>query len=487
MEDAVRANHKAGYKRSDMRWITPVLLTLALSACASPRKADLRLPEAFEAAQDEAAERAALDRWWLAFGDAELTLLIEQALAANPDARAAAARLSEVKAQRVNALAQFLPRGDATGSMRETKTDQLSGTQVNIPGFATSGTSENDAANFNVSWEVDLFGRVLAAKTAVDGDVAAARFALEGARASLAAQTADSYFQAKGLAIQLADAQATARIQRELYGVAETRAAAGLAAATEPDRVAGDLAQAEARAASLAAELQAQRRALLILTGRVSEPTESLAVSPTLAKPPKPPATLPSELLARRPDVREAEARIAASAGRGGIAVRALFPTFTLTPGLGWSRSVQPGFASESQSWTMGVAASQPVLSIPRLLADIKAQNARTEQAVLGYEKAVRTAFAEAEGALVRLDADTRGAAMLRDGAERAERAYRASAARYANGLVDLQTALSAEQAWRATRSQLTSAEVQALRRTVQTYKALGGGWSPPATRQAMR
>jgi outer membrane protein, multidrug efflux system len=134
-----------------------------------------------------------------------------------------------------------------------------------------------------------------------------------------------------------------------------------------------------------------------------------------------------------------------------------------------------------AQSVINGAAFTQPVFSIPRLLAEFRAQDARTEQAVIAYEKAVQTAFADSEGALVGLDADRRRVALLTDGEARAARAYRAAKLGYDRGLTDLQTALSAEQSWRATRSQLTAAQVQAARRTIQVYKALGGGW--PAER----
>ncbi|WP_411286734.1 efflux transporter outer membrane subunit [Phenylobacterium sp.] len=462
-----------------MRHLTPaaVLACLALAACATPRQADVRLPGAFEAPAAPPATAVALDRWWTAFGDPELTTLIEQALVANPDARSAAARLAEVRAQRTGALVQFLPQGGLRAQARQTETDQLSGTRINIPGFSTSGRSEAYSADFNVSWEVDLFGRAFAARRTVNAEVAAARFEYEGARAALAAQVADAWFQARGLAIQLADARESARIQRSLYDLAVRRAQAGIAATSEPDRISGDLAQSEARAASLEAELQVQRRTLLILTGRIVEPTANISAPPNVGQAPPVPSAIPSELLARRPDVREAQARVAAAAGRQDVAALAFFPTFTLTPGLGWSKTVQPGFSSETQSWSIGGGVTQPLLSIPRLLAELKAQNARTEQAVIAYEKAVQTAFAEAEGALVRLDADRRGAALLTDGEARAARAYEASRIGYGRGLTDLQTTLGAEQAWRATRAQLTAAQVQSLRRTVQAYKALGGGW----------
>jgi outer membrane protein, multidrug efflux system len=201
---------------------------------------------------------------------------------------------------------------------------------------------------------------------------------------------------------------------------------------------------------------------------------------------PEVPATVPGALLARRPDVREAEARVRSAAGRNTYAQLAFFPTFTLTPGIGLSNSEQPGYSSGTRNWSIGASVTQPVLSIPRLLAELKAQNARTEQAVIAYEKAVQTAYGEADSALVRLDADRRRVAELTEGERRAGRAYEAARVRYASGLDDLSTALSAEQAWRSVRSQLTGAQVQALRRAVQTYKALGGGW-PSSTDRSLK
>jgi len=459
-----------------------VLACLALAACAHVRPADVRLPAAYEALRGQAPAGAIdLDRWWLAFGDAELSGLIDQALAANPDARSAAARLAEARANRTEALVHFLPQGDVTGSTRRTDTKQLAGTVFNFPGFSSSGVSEAQAVNFNASWEVDIFGRFLAARKAVNGDLAAARFDYEGTRASLAANVADAYFQARGLAIQLADARETARIERELYDSATKRAAVGIAATSDADRVAGDLAQAEAQAAGFEAELQAQRRTLLILAGRTIEPTANIAVAPSVGVLPPIPPAIPSELLKRRPDVRQAEARVAAAAGRSDADILAFLPTLNFTPGLGWQKQTQPGFTTTVRTVVTGGTFTQPLLSIPRLLAELKAQNARTEQAVIAYEKAVQTAFSDSEGALVRLDADRRRVALLTDGEARAARAYRAAKLGYDRGLTDLQTALSAEQSWRATRSQLTAAQVQALRRTVTAYKALGGGW--PAER----
>lgn len=461
-----------------------VLLALIASGCATPRDAQVELPQLYPQSAQGGLEAEVLDAWWLAFDDPELTALVEEALAGSPDAQSAEARLREARATATGALTSFLPQGRAVGSVRRTETEQLDGDEINFPGLSTSGVSENYSADFNVSWELDLFGRFFAARRAAQGDNAAARFAYEGARASLAANVADAYFQARGLAIQLEDAEESVRIQTALMEVAERRVELGLASSSDADRVAGELAQARGQAESLSAELQAQQRTLLVLVGRGTAPLEGVETPALAGLPPAVPITLPGDLLARRPDVREAEARIRSAAGRLTLTQLAFFPTFTLTPGLGISRSEQPGFSAETQSWSIGGSVSQPVLNIPQLLFELRAQNARTEQAVIAYEKVVQTAYAEAETALVRLAAERRRVALLQDGALRAERAYEAARRGYGAGLTDIETALGAEQAWRATRSQYTAAQVLGQRRAVQAFKALGGGW-PSATASA--
>lgn len=465
------------------------LACLALSACASSRDVDTRLPTAYEAPADATAQDAAdLSAWWTAFGDPQLTGLIDQALAASPDARSAAAKLREARATRAGALTAFLPQGNIRGSSTRTHNEVTDGTAIDIPGFSTSGTNETQSANFDVTWEVDLFGRLWATRRAANAEMAAARLDYEAAKASLAANVADSYFMARGLAIQLDDARATERIQAELYRIARIRAERGLGSTADADRVAGELAQAQSQVAALEADLQAQRRNLLILVGRAIEPTTNLPIDAQVGIIPQVPTTLPGDLLARRPDVRRAEAMLVSALGRLDYAKLAFFPTVNFTPGVGIQKSDQPGFSSTVQSWTVGGAVTVPVLDIPRLLSELKAQDARTEQAAIAYEKAVQTAFGEAENALVQLSADRRRVTTLEDGEARARRAYEAAQKGYVAGFNDLQTTLNNEQSWRAVRTQKTAAQVQALRRAVQSYKALGGGWplqSAPANKEA--
>ncbi len=468
------------------------LAGLALAGCVNtPRPTpDLRLPTAYEAPAGSALPQASLDRWWSSFNDPQLTGLIETALERSPDARSAAAVLDEARATRKGQIRQlYIPSTPLTGKASKTHTEILDSSGA--AGFTQGGDSESYGVNFDVSWELDLWGRRRAARQVVDNDLAAARFSYEGTRAALAANVAQSYFDARGLAVQLDDARETARINGELREFSTKKAKAGLIAGSEADRAAADEAQSLAQVENLQGQLTAAQRSLLILVGRGIDPVASLPVDATLDAAPPIPATLPDALLARRPDIREAQARLASAAGNLKINELALLPTLTLTPGIGWSKSVSPSFpfagggggstSTTSSAWTLGANVSIPVLNIPSLLADIDAQNARTRQAAIAYEKTVQTAYGEAENAMVQLAADQRRVALLTDGEARAQRAYAAGRKGYTLGLTDQTSTLQSETSWRLARTALTAAKTQALQRAVQTYKALGGGWSPNA------
>ena len=470
---------------------------MALTAC-SPAMAKavkvavpvIHLPDAYEG-QRAAAAPPALDRWWLLFNDPALNALEDEAFKTGPDALTAGARLLEARETRRAQTAQTFPSGSISGSTSRQKTYDLDGQNNNLS--PTSGVTDTLSGNFNVSWELDLFGRLATARRVAAADAAQALFNVEGARASLAAAVADTYFQAKGLQIQLADARETARIRADLLEVARRRADAGAGTADQVDLVAGNLAQTQAQADDLDAQLQSTRRQLLVLIGRGLAPSSDLPLAGDPPAVPATPAALPADLLTRRPDIREAQARLRSAIGVAKLRHLAIFPTITLLPGLGLSRISQPGVSFIPPStitqttqvfnqgfWNLAAGITIPTLDIPKLLYQARAEDARTRQTAIAYEKTVQTAFSEAQSALANLAAGESAQARLEEGETRSARAFAASRRRYEGGLDDLTTVLNAEQSWRAGRSALTTERVQTLRRAVQTYKALGGGWPAP-------
>jgi NodT family efflux transporter outer membrane factor (OMF) lipoprotein len=458
-----------------------------LAACAAvPKPTHVTLPAAFESGnlRVSTATPEVLDQWWRLYEDQDLTDLVEQALANAPDARLAAARLAAAKAIRSGALSAFNPQGAVRGNLNRTETDQISGGSPLLP---QSGETKTAAGEFQVSWEIDLFGRRYFTRKVAKADLAAARFNAEAARAALAANVAEGAFQVRGLGIQRADAIETVRIQSDLFNMAQLRASRGFGSDYDTDRAAADLAQSKAELERLTADFQAAKRSLLTLLGRGPDPIASLILTEALGPVPAVPSSLPSDLLKRRPDVREAQARLTGALGAVTLSKLAFFPTFTLLPGAGWSDSQSKIYGSTVSFWSMGGGVSVPILDQPRLISQLGVQKARATQAVIGFEKTVQGAFAETENTLVRLAADQKRLELLTDAEARAHKASDAAVLSYKAGLIPMGTALEAERNWRATRSAMTGAKIAALQRSVQAFKALGGGWSADLTKRTSK
>jgi NodT family efflux transporter outer membrane factor (OMF) lipoprotein len=489
-----------------------------LAACATGgvRKADTRLPAAYEAVQPaDKAPEASLGRWWTLYNDPQLTELVEQALKNSPDARDAAAKLKQALAVRSSALSAYDPQGGIAASAQDSQyylskgataaeLENLSGLTGGVGGLGAGGVGAGGAGvgvggasgaapnidsllasqtytlGFNASWELDLFGRRRAAKRSADADLRYARFTFAATRWSLAANVADSLFQARGLAIQLDQAQETLRIERQLYDASKARADHGLSPSSDTAQTQSNVQAAEAQAEGLGAQLAAARRSLLLLVGRGVDPLASLPMPAEVGAPPPVPTALPAELLMRRPDVRAAREQIDSATGRLSLDKRALLPTFVLQPGAGLYQD-GPSAVDRLSFWTLAANATLPVLDRPRLLSVVRQQRAVAEQAVLAYEKSVQTAYGDAETAFTYYDSDKKRVALLVQAEKNASFAYEAKKTGYSRGLNDLQTALTAEASWRQARLSLASAQVSLMQRSVQVFKAIGGGWSADA------
>ncbi len=469
-------------------FLTALPLLAACASTAPVRTPDVSVPSAYEAQVAQSA--APLDQWWKAYNDPQLQALIDQALTTAPNARLALARLEEARATRLANIRGAFPTGDLSTNITRRGSNQISGPQS---AFQANGISTTESVNFDVSWEADIWGKTRTGRKGIDDDFASKVFDIESTRAALAANVADSLFAARGLAQQLDDARESARIARQVQQVSGVRASRGLVPQSDADATAGNVAQADANVVGLQGQLDAARRQLLVLIGKGTDPLESLVITASIEAPPLPPASAPGELLTRRPDVRQAAERLAVATAQLQVDRIALFPKFTIMPGVGLTRSSSQSFTGFSSSgaptfgavttlvgnWSLGGAVSVPILSRPYLLANARASAARAEQAVIAYEASVQTAYGEAETAFINLKSDQDRLTLL-DAGERSSRlAYDAARTRYDAGLDDLTSLLQAEQTWRGARSQATAARAQALRRSVQTFKALGGGWTP--------
>jgi outer membrane protein, multidrug efflux system len=465
-----------------------MLLPPLLAGCAlGPPviKPDVHTPVAFEAPTDVTQPGVPLEHWWTTYNDPQLENLIEVALVNAPDARTAYQRLEEALAIRSGALASYGPQGALQGSATDTYTHVIKGpAPINLGppfgsiSFTNAGTTQDYGANFDVSWEIDLFGRERAARGKANADLAAARLDEEATLTELEASVADELFVARGLAIQLDDAREANSIDAQLSDIARKKADHGLGSIADANQAAAQAAQSLSQATDLEAQLHAARRILLVLVGKGVDPLATLPADAVAGTPPPVPVTVPAELLARRPDVRAAAQRIRSATGQLKLDELALLPRFNLTPGVGLTSQPLFGASLTSDIWSIGVGFVQPILDMPRLKTVINARGAQADEAVIAYEKAVQTAYGESENAIVLLSADELRVRILTTGEVQARFAYDAARKRYAYGIDDLTSTLSAERTWRTTRTALTAAEVEALRESVTAFKALGGGWT---------
>lgn len=424
------------------------------------------------AGQEAGAE--ALDAWWTSFDDPVLVEIVDRALGESPDARVIAARLEAAEAARKETLAADRAQGALGLQTSRRRTDRVSGDAA----LLGAGVTAQAEASLPISWEVDFWGRRAARAAAASSDLAADRFSLEAGRALLAAQTVEIMMEIRAGEARLEEARAQAAIQGELVRLARARAELGLSPRADIAPLEATFATTEAIIAGLEAERDAARRALSGLLGAGRAPLPDLGALPNA--PPKPPVLMEATLLARRPDVREAEARLAAAGQRQRLASAALLPTIVWAPTAGLSSVLEPGSAVGS-FWAMGLSATLPVLDRPRLLAALGGETARRAEALALLERTVQTALAEADQGFMRLDAETLRAERLRAAESAAQRAFEAARRRYGAGLDDIDPVLAAERAWREARSQALEGRVSRISRTIDLFKALGGGWSPAA------
>jgi len=468
----------------------PIVVAAAvvlLQGCAtgSVRKADVHTPAAYEAAQPaQTAAAETLDHWWTLYDDAQLTGLVEEALKNSPDAKDAFSKLAQAIEVRRSALYSYNPQGNLSAQVSKPNY-----TSLNPPAKPTLAEEftfnpvdflgvESASLSFPVTWELDLWGRRKTARQSADADLQTARFTYDATRWSLAASVADSLFQARGLAIQLDQANQTLRIQQQLYDVSKARTEHGLSPSSDASQTLANVQAAQSQVQDFTAQLAAARRQLLLLVGRGVDPLATLPMSAEIGAPPAVPSAIPGEILVRRPDVREAEERVVSATGRLALDKKALLPTIQLQPSVGLSQQGS-GPNSQFSYWTLAAGLTTPILDRPRLLSQVRQQREVAEQAVIAYEKSVQTAYSDAEQAFGLYDSDKKRVALLVEAEKNANFAYQAKETGYSRGLNDLQTALTAESNWRQVRLTLAQAQVSVMQRSVQVFKALGGGWAP--------
>ena len=452
--------------------IVTTLFAALLAACSSGPDAPLpalELPHDSVDAED-------LTAWWTRFHDPRLDALIARVLEHNHDLQIAAARVDEAAAL-LRSADDLMPEATLRAGVARNQTSDKNAFP-RFPGI--------DRRNFGhtigieVLWEADLWGRIRAGQRASLAEMLRNVHAMHGLRSALLAQAAQSYFRLVAIDRRLALTTQTLRNREEAVRIQERRLAAGTGSRLEVRQAEGDLAEVQALLPRMLQAQAAAERGLLVLAGGAPRDFagHAIARAETLPEPPAIPAGLPSDLLARRPDVREAEAALVASNARVSEAKARYFPTIRLTASAGQeSRELQDLFLGSATVWNLAAGLTQPVFNLRKIDADVDAATARAAAAEAGYVRAAQAAFVEVYDALdarsasaATLAAQQRRIETLRD----AERIARARHEAGAGAFLDL---LDARRNLLEVETDNIDVAADRLAATVDVYRALGGGW----------
>jgi len=464
--------------------LSPALLFL--SGCAvGPRYKRPAAPVAQQWSGEQARGTSTgepVEQWWLSFNDPEFRSLIERAVKANLDLKLATARIAEARAVRGIAKSGLFPTVEASASA--TRNRQRVIAPANGAAAIVPVEFNNFQGGFDASWELDVFGRVRRGLQAANADVAAAREARRDVLVAVLGEVGRTYAELRGFQFRLDIAQKNIATQQDTLDLTKSRATAGLATELDVARAAAQLETTRSVVPSLQSGIEISIHRLSVLLGQ--EPSALRAeVSPTAPVPmipPEVPVGLRSELLERRPDVRQAEAQIAAATARVGEAKAEWFPRFTLFGSAGRQASqLHEITLGMGNFFSAGPAVSLPIFTGGRIRSNIRVQDARLQQVVIGYRSTVLSALEETENALVNYSEEQSRRERLENAVKSNEEAVRLSSELYKAGLTDFLSVLDAQRELYANEDLLAQSRAAQAVNLFALYKALGGGWQSVA------
>ncbi len=464
-------------------FIVPILL-FSLAGCAigpDYRRPEIETPQAWRFEEKEAKD-VANAAWWEQFQDPVLNELIQTALRESKDLRIATARVEEFYGLYGATRANLFPQAgyDASGSKQ----------RVTEKGFTPvpAGVSpefNSYQAKFSASWELDIWGKLRRATEAARADLLGTEETRRGVILSLVTSVAAAYIDLRSLDRQFEVAKSTAGSREEFVDIFKRRFSAGTVSELELSQAQSEYFAALAQVPALEKSIAQLENALSVLIGRNPGPVPRGRTIDELAVPAVP-AGLPSDLLARRPDIRQAEQQLIAANARIGVAKGQYFPSISLT-GFYGSSSIQLSdlFKGPSRTWSYGGTLAGPIFTAGKIKGKVRAAKAEQQQALFSYQKAIQSGFQEVDNALVdqgrtrvQLDAQKKQVEALRTYA-------RLARLRYNNGYTSYIEVLDAERS--LFNGELSYAQTQDVlfRAFVDLYKAMGGGWVVEADRMS--
>jgi NodT family efflux transporter outer membrane factor (OMF) lipoprotein len=456
-----------------------LFLALPLGGCLlSVDKPEPRLdiPQVYSAGpkNPKAAEAAlpSLD-WWRAFHSRELTEITGEALEANLDIAAAVARIVQADANARIGGAALLPAANFRSIATHSRASQS---------FGGGGASESNdfLLGLTASYEIDFWGKNRAALFALEDTAVASRFDRDVVALTTVVVGANFYFQVLATQDLLRVARNNVVSAQSVLDVVKQRAEAGTASSLEVAQQESVVATQRAAIPPLERTLAQFRNALAVLMARPPERVRIRGGSLNSIAVPRVTPGLPSELLTQRPDIREAEANLAAANANVYNARAQLLPSITLTGAAGYeSPLLQTLLRPESAFYALAAGLTQPIFQGGRLLGNIDLQTGRQDELLQIYRKAVISGFSDVETALTGIRTTADEERLQREVVTTSRRAFDISETRLREGTIDLLTVLQTQQTLFTAENALVLARLARFQAVVSLYQALGGGWSP--------
>ena len=475
-------------RRGPRAAIAAAVLATVLGGCAVRQPAP-PVPDVPAGPALRAGDHALLARWWTAFGDPALDRIVDEALARNLDVAAAFAHVELARSQVQLAQSNLSPNANlALGAGRS----RISGVGSPPLPAGTPLASGNFSVGVDLAYEIDLWGKYRSATLAARNELAASRYFAESVRAAIAAEVAVAWFRLRAADRELALLGQTLRTREETVALQQDRFDAGIVGQY-------DLRQAQAERSDVVADLARARQGIGLLEGALAtlagrSPREVWAPAVARADPSHPilalpelPSGLPSGLMERRPDIRRAEALLAASELRIQQARAAYYPSISLTAAYGSeSAALADLFTSPASIWRFGAALLQPLFGLKAIESNVQASEAARDQALVGYRQTVQSAFREVHDALV--VHRTAREILVAESARRDQlaSALEVASLRYDAGRTSFLEVLDAQRQLLAAETLRIGAARDTQIAIVSFAKALGGGWEPAALADAM-
>jgi outer membrane protein, multidrug efflux system len=480
-------------RSSSVRRLGMVLLGLALapglSACLlNDEKPDaaLDIPGAYRAGPRKADAALPSLTWWRGFRSKELTHLVEEALTSNFDVAVAVARIVQADAQARIAGASILPAVNLNANATRIRSSQATGT------ISTSTTGGSERVSFSTSlsasYEIDFWGKNRATLRAAEQTATASRFDREVVALAAVTSVANTYFQVLESADRLRVARNNLAAASRVYRLIGERFKAGTASALDTAQQESLVNTQRAAIPPLVQTLQQNIATLAVLVARPPERVKIFGTTMMRIAIPRVTPGLPSDLLAQRPDIREAEAQLAAANANVYAARAAFFPSITLTgEGGTQSRLLRNLFRPESLFYNVAAGLTQPIFEAGRLWGALDLQKGKQDELLQLYRKAVINGFADVDRALIAVQQTTERERLQRDVVASSRRAFQIAETRLREGAVDLVTVLNTQQTLFQAEDALAQARLARLMAVVSLYQALGGGWPPPPAAASVR